>query len=324
VRIFLTGGTGYIGGALCRRLVAEGHRVRALVRPTSRRGDLEALGVECVAGDILQPATLVEAAAGVDWVVHAAAELDMETPLERMRATNVAGSDHVAAAALAAGARMLALSSVAAFGGSPADGSPADEEGPVQHPLPTRYCVTKHEGERALDAYEGRGLALNVVYPSLVFGPPGKSRGTNVILRDLVRGRVPVMIGGDRWVSWVYLEDLVDGLVRVIERAPAGRRYLMTGEARQLADVVVHACRLAGSRPPRLRLPVGVVKALAPAVAGLYRLAGRRPPLTPQLVRSIERHWRFDDARARRELDWQPRGLDAALPPTVEFLLGLA
>jgi dihydroflavonol-4-reductase len=323
--VFLTGGTGYVGGALARRLVAEGHEVRALVRPRSRRHDLDELGVECAVGDLLDPASLQAPTGGADRVVHAAAELDLEAPLARMRAVNVTGTENVAAAALAAGGpRLLAISSIAAFGGSPPDGAPGDEEGPVQRPLPTRYCITKHEGERVLDDFVGRGLRLNVVYPSLIYGPPGKNRGTNAILRDVVRGRIPMMLGGDRWVSWVYLEDLVDGLVRVIDQAPPGRRYLMAGEARRLGEIVELACRLAGTRPPRLRLPIPVAKALAPGMAALYRLGRRRPPLTPQLVRSIERHWRFDDSRARRELGWRARGLETGLPPTVEFLLALA
>jgi dihydroflavonol-4-reductase len=322
LRIFLTGGTGYIGGALAPRLVEAGHEVRALVRPTSRRQALDDLGVECVVGDLLEPEGLAPALMGADWVVHAAAELDMEAPLAAMRRTNAEGSDNMAREALAAEAgRFLALSSVAAFGGSPADGSPATEETGAQEPLPTRYCVTKSEGERAVDRWEARGLPVNVVYPSLVYGPPGKARGANLVLRDVVRGRMPVMVGGDRRVSWIYLADLVEGLLKVIERAPAGKRYLMTGEAQRLDVTVREVCRLAGVEAPRRSLPLGVAKGLAMAGSAWTRLTGRRLPLTLEVVRSISRHWCFDDGLARRELDWHPRGLADGLPPAVEFLL---
>lgn len=322
MKVFVTGATGYIGGALARRLVELGHEVRALVRPSSRRRTLDDLGVECVVGDLLEPEGLAPALAGADWVVHAAAELDLEAPLAAMRRTNAEGSDNMARAALAAEVgRFLALSSVAAFGGSPADGSPATEETGAQHPLPTRYGVTKHEGECAIDYWEERGLAVNVVYPSLVYGPPGKPRGANLVLRDVVRGRMPVMVGGDRRVSWIYLEDLVEGLLKVIERAPPGRRYLMTGEAERLDVTVREVCRLAGVAAPRRSLPLGVVKGLAVVGSAWTRLTGRRLPLTPEVVRSISRHWCFDDSRARGELDWRPRRLAEGLPPAVEFLL---
>lgn len=322
MKFSITGATGYIGGALARSLVEAGHRVRALVRSSSRREALEDLGVECMVGDLRDPASLKPALAGADWCVHAAAELDMEAPLAAMRQANVEGSHNVSQAALEAGVgRFLALSSVAAFGGSPADGSPGTEASEIQRPLPTRYCVTKHEGERAVEHWEARGLAVNVVYPSLVYGPPGKARGANLVLRDVVRGRLPVMVGGDRRVSWVYLEDLVDGLVRVIERAPPGRRYLMTGQAERLDVTVREICRLAGVEAPRRSLPLGVVRWLAVAGGAWTRLTGRRLPLTPEVVRSISRHWCFDDSRARRELDWRPRGLAEGLPPAIEFLL---
>jgi len=321
MRFLITGATGYIGGALARRLVSEGHEVRALVRATSRLGDLEALGVDCLVGDILDRDSLQGPMERVDWVVHCAAELDLERPVAQMRRTNVEGSDNVAAAALAAAVpRFLMLSSVAAFGGSPKDRTPATDPPEVQHPLPTSYCITKHEGERAIDEWEARGLAVNVVYPSLVYGPPGKKRGANVILRDVVLGRMPVMAGADRRVSWIYLDDLVDGLVRVIERAEPGRRYLMTGEARVLGEVVAEIAALAGARPPRVNLPVGLLKLLAPLVKRIYALRGYRAPLSPQIVRSIERNWWFDDSRTREELDWNPRGLAEGLPPAIEFL----
>src|SRR4029078_10545469 len=96
MRIFITGATGYIGQALCRRFRAEGHEVRALVRPTSRIEPLRALGVATFVGDIADRVSMREGMSGADWVVHAAAELDPSASDERMTATNVTGSENVA------------------------------------------------------------------------------------------------------------------------------------------------------------------------------------------------------------------------------------
>lgn len=324
-RIYVTGATGYIGQPLALRLAAAGSEVRALVREKSdpdRVGALEAGGVACFVGDLGDRLSLREGMSGADWVIHAAAELDPAAPAERMREANVVGSENVASLATKLGTgRFLAVSSIAAFAGTPEDGSAADEETPRHPHPPSLYSATKRAGEEAIRAWTRKGLRLNVVWPSLVYGPPGKKRGTNSLLRRYAKGRVPVLVGGDRRSSWIYLADLVEGLVRVIERAPAGRDYLMTGDVATVGGVVRQVAELAGVRPPRRSLPIPVAKAFLLLATPYYRLRGWRPPATADQLDSLARHWAFDDSRARHELDWQPRPLADGLPPTVEHLL---
>ena len=132
MRVFITGGSGYIGEVLCRRLAAAGHELRCLVRSTSRTEALEAIGAECFVGDLADRYSMREAMSGADWVIHAGAELDLTRPAEEMQASNVAGSDNVASLAWKLGVgRFLSVSSAAYFGGSPEDGSPGTEESPV-------------------------------------------------------------------------------------------------------------------------------------------------------------------------------------------------
>jgi dihydroflavonol-4-reductase len=325
MRIFLTGATGYIGLALARRLRAEGHEVRALVRATSRAEPLERLGVATFVGEVGDRYSMREAMSGADWVVHAAAELDHRNPPEQMERTNVQGSANVASLAYKLGVgRFLSLSSIARFGGSPADGTPADETTPPIRPFPNLYSSTKHAGQEAIREWERQGLKVNTVYPSLVYGPPSKKGGVNSLLRLLLQKRVPVFAGSDRKTSWVYLDDLVEGLLQVIGKAPPGRDYLLAGEVAPLGRVIARTCELGGVRPPLFDLPVGLARALAYAgyllTAPFARLAGRRLILSSLEFENLTRHWAFDDSRARRELDWTPRGLEAGLPPTVEFL----
>jgi nucleoside-diphosphate-sugar epimerase len=322
MRVYLTGATGYIGGALARRLAAAGHEVRATVRPTSDAGPLQAAGVATFPGDVTDRASMREAMSGADWVVHCAAELDFDAPLERMRLVNVQGSENVASLAFKLGAgRVLALSSIAAFGGSPEGGPPATEDTPPVLPYPSRYSATKAGGEAAFHEWEKRGLKLNLVYPSLVYGPPGKKSGSNALLRALLKRRIPALVAADRRTSWIYLEDLVDGMVRVMERARPGRHYLMTGDIAPVREVAEKVCALGGVRPPSLPLPTGVARLAAGLLGPLYRARGRRPPFSREQVNSLTREWAFDDTRARTELDWRPRTLDEGLPPTVEHLL---
>jgi nucleoside-diphosphate-sugar epimerase len=320
-RIFLTGATGYIGTALARRLRGEGHEVRALVRPSSNVAVLEELGVLTFVGDIGERVSMREAMSGADWAIHAAAELDLGAPAARMEVANVAGSENVASLACKLGVpRFLSVSSVAAFGGSPGDGSLAREETPPALPMPTRYSATKAAGERAIRQWAGRGLRVNTVFPGLVYGPPGKKRGANVLLRSIYLGRFPALVGADRRTSWVHLDDVVEALMLVMEKAPPGRGYILAGDVVTTRDLARRIESLGGARAPRVELPIALAKALLRLGGPLYALRGRRPPLPVEQMNSLRRHWAFSDERARRELGWSPRTLEAGLPATLEYL----
>ncbi len=324
MRLFLTGGSGYLGGRLAARLLARGDRVDALVRPASARAELERGGARCFEGDVTDRYSMREAMSGADWVVHAAALLDFSAPETEMERVNVAGAENVASLAWKLGVpRLLFLSSIAAFGGSAPDGSPSTETSPPALPMPSVYSATKRAGEAAVAAWGERGLAVNVVYPSLVYGPPGKGSGANALLRQIARGRLRLLVGADRWTSWVFIDDLVDGLLGVIDRAPAGESYLLAGEAATVGDLVGRVCSIAEVRPPLVGLPAALAAPLGALARALYRLRGRRPPFRYEQLESLRRHWRFDDAKARTGLDWRPRGLEAGLPPTVRHLLEL-
>lgn len=324
MRLYLTGATGYIGKALCLRLRAEGHEVRALVRSTSAPSSLELLreiGVATFVGDLRDRYSLREGMSGADWVVHAAAELDLAAADETMAAANVEGSENVASLAMKLGVpRFLSISSMAAWGGSPADGTPATEDSAPQLPLPTRYCATKAAGEERVQQWAQKGLQVNTVFPSLVYGPPGKKQGANTLLRALMLGRFPALIGPDKKTSWIFLDDLVEGIVRVIESAPPGRGYLMTGEAWTVRELAHRVAAFGGTRPPKREFSVGTARLLFRLAGPLLKVAGRPLPIPLEQLESLGRHWNFADTRARTELAWQPRGLEEGLAITLDYL----
>jgi nucleoside-diphosphate-sugar epimerase len=321
MRIYVTGGTGYIGLALCRRLASEGHEVRALARSEERGAALREAGVATFPGDVTDRASMREGMSGADLVVHAAADLDLSGPPERMEAVNVGGSENVASLASKLGVpRLLSVSSIAYFGGSPADGTPGSEEGPVLRPFPTPYSDTKHRGERAIRAWAERGLGVLTVYPSLVYGPPGKKQGANSLLRQIWLGRFPALVGADRRSSWVYLDDLVDGMLRVVERAETGAAYLLAGEAISVRGLAAKLASLGGAPAPTREVSVRTARWVMRLLFPLFRLRGRRPPMPLTQLASLERNWAFDDSKARRELDWRARGLDEGLPATIDAL----
>jgi nucleoside-diphosphate-sugar epimerase len=318
----MTGASGYIGGALARRLTADGHEVRCLVRAASRCEALRALGATTFVGDLRDRASMREGMSGSDWVVHAAAELDPWASLESLREINVAGSDHVASLAYKLGVgRLLVVSSIAAFGGSADDGTPSTETSAPRLPLPSGYALTKREADEAIAAWRRRGLRVNTVYPSLVYGPPGKKEGANFFIRQILKERYPFLLGAERHTSWIYLADLVDGMLRLISTAPPGRDFLMTGEVTTNRSLCARIAQVGGVQPPRRELSQPLARLLLAITRPWFGLRGRRPPIAAEQVESLGREWAFSDLRARQELHWEPRGLDAGLPATIHHIL---
>src|SRR5690606_17210377 len=189
-----------------------------------------------------------------------AADLDLAGPAGRMEAVNVGGAENAASLAWKLGVpRFVSIGSIACWGGSPGDGTPATEDTPVLPP-PTRYSATKRRGDEAVRAWAGRGLGVLTVHPSLVYGPPGKKEGANALIRQLDLGRFPALIGADRRTSWLFLDDLIDGIARVVERGAPGGRWLMAGEVASVAELAARIAAAGGAPVPRWRLPVGLAK----------------------------------------------------------------
>jgi nucleoside-diphosphate-sugar epimerase len=315
MRFFLTGASGYI---------ADDHEVRALVRATSATSTtarLAEIGVATFPGDLRDRVSMREGMSGADWVIHAAAELDLRASDELMAGANVEGSENVASLAAKLGVgRFLSISSIAVFGGSPQDGSPANESSAPVLPLPTRYSLTKTAGEARIQQWARQGLKVNTVFPSLVYGPPGKKQGANVLLRALMLGRFPALIAPEKQASWVFLDDLVDGILRVVEQAPPGRGYLLSGESWSVRKLAHRVAELAGGRPPRRELSVPTAKLLFRIAGPFLKLAGRPLPVPLEQLDSLSRNWNFDDSRARQELGWRPHGLEEGLAITLDYL----
>lgn len=321
MRIFLTGATGYIGGKLARRLIDDGHQLACLVREASQPERVEALqglGASVHVGELADRESLKPGMDGADWVIHAGAELVRETAMD---GANVHGSDNIASLAVELRVpRFLSVSSISYWGGSPADGSPGTEESPVQE-FPTAYSASKHAGEQAIRAYCEKGLSVVTVFPSLVYGPPGKRSGANFFLYQLVHGNMPALIAADRKVSWVYVDDVVEAMVRIVDLDLAGGRFILAGEGETLGQTAERITTLTGVKPPRLGLSVPAAKTLLRLAAPFFRLAGKRLPVEPVRLDYLSKHWFFSDELARRDLNWSPRGMDEGLPSTVEMLM---
>ncbi|BBK29752.1 dihydroflavonol-4-reductase [Stella humosa] len=305
----VTGGTGFVGAAVVRELLAHGHRVRALVRPDSDRRNLAGLDVVLCEGRLEDRPSLERAIAGVDALFHVAADYRLWAPdPTAMMAANVDGTVAIMEAALAAGTPRIVHTSSIAVLGHPADGSPGDEDTPVAlADMIGPYKRSKFLAEAAVSAMvRERGLPAVIVNPAAPVGPRDiKPTPTGRMVLDAARGRLPAYVRSG--LNIVHVEDVAIGHRLAFERGEIGQRHVLGAENLSLGAVIGMAARLGGRRPPAIRLPIAPLWPLAILAEAGARLLGATPPLTRDLLRMARQPMHFSHAKATARLGYRPR-----------------
>jgi dihydroflavonol-4-reductase len=299
-RVFVTGGSGVIGGALIARLVERGDEVHALARSDAAVAAVQKRGARPVRGDALDAEALVRGMDGCEVAFHVAGvnALCVKNP-GTMRRVNVDGAVLAVQAAKRAGVpRLVHTSSAATVGEAP--GAIGNEDTTHRGWFLSTYEQTKTEGERAaLAAAAEIGQDVVSVNPSSVQGP-GRASGTGRILLAFLDGRLRVFV--QTYVSMVDIGDCIEGHLLAAERGRSGERYLLNGMTLTISEALALAADVAGvERSPRL-VPRAVATVAAGAVEGAFRLARRSPPVCREMVRTLLHGHRYDASRAEREL----------------------
>lgn len=315
--IYITGATGFIGERLTRRLLERGESVRCLVRSAARGAPLKALGVELVVGDVADEQAHLQGLGGVQLAYHLAALYDVGIVDRRaLEQTNIDGTRaFLGALEKSRTPRAVYVSSTVALGPVP-PAAPEPREA-YSGPYPSQYHRTKAEAHRLARQAQLRGVPLIMVCPSLVYGPGDNGPGGR-FLRDLLKRRVPALLTRPARLSYVYVDDVVEGLLAAGARGQLGEVYVFSGEAASINEFAARATALAGTRPPALRFPpvlAGLTGALLDVVA---RPTGLRFPISRETV-AVGSHdnWLHSHERATRDLGYTPRSLDQGLPATV-------
>ena len=304
MRALVTGGQGFVGSHLCARLVAQGHRVRVLARPSSKLENLAGFDVDVVRGDVTAPETLHSAVAGCDVIFHLAGALKGLREQDLYRA-NADGTQNLLAAASGAQprpSRFIYVSSLAAAGPSPGGKTPRTE---VMPPRPlTWYGHSKLAGENAV--HGSVGLDWTIVRPPIVFGP--RERDVLGYFRIARRGFLPVVGLSDRYYSLIYVDDLVDGLVRAAAAPSAvGEVYFLAGpEIVSWVELGKSIASALGVRGRPLRLPE-FVAAAAGRIADLYALARGQPEIfsSQKVIEMLAPAWVCSADKAARDFGWR-------------------
>ena len=301
----VTGASGFTGSHLARHLVRSGRQVRALVRTPDRAAELTAAGIELAVGDIRDPETRRRATAGVD-VVYNIAALYRQAGLakEAYRQVNAVAAGAIVEAAAASGVKRVVHCSTVGVHGD-VEHPPANEDAPLKPG--DVYQETKLEGERlARDAGRRTGIPVTIVRPTGIYGPG--DRRLLKLFGGVARGRFPMLGNGKIYYHLTYIDDLVEGF-RLCGEHPgaADRTYILAGgEVTTLNELVALIASVAGTKPPRVHLPVWPVWIAGAACELLCAPLGIEPPLYRRRVDFYTKSRAFDIARARQEIGYNP------------------
>ncbi len=305
--VLVTGASGFLGSAIAAALRARGHGVRALVRPSSPRTNLNAADTLCE-GDLRDRASLAAALKGVRFLFHAAADYRLwaRNP-EEIRRNNLEGTRLIMEEALNAGVeRIVYTSSVATL--KLTDRAAATEDSPLaEGEAIGAYKRSKVAAERLVEAMARRdGLPVVIVNPSTPIGPRDvRPTPTGRIIVEAASGRMPGFV--DTGLNLAHVDDVAAGHIAALEHGRIGERYILGGENVALADMLVDIARLVGRRPPKLKLPRTMLYPIAYGAEVLATLRGVEPFITMDGLRMARHHMFFDNSKARRELGYVSR-----------------
>ncbi len=315
VRVFVTGGTGFIGGEVVRQLRARGDDVVCLVRNPEKGKKAAELGAELVSGDLSDEKAIREGMAGCDAVIHAAAIYEVGIPASEraaMKEANVGGTERVLGAALAAKIpKVVYVSTVGVFGNT--HGRVVDES--YEHPakeFTSCYEQTKWEAHQVAKRLIGDGLPCVIVQPGGVYGP-GDTSSIAELLNQFLSGKMPLIPFPELGICLSHVEDIAAGILLGLDQGRAGEAYVISGPATTVREAIGIVAEVTGKKAPKRALPTGLMKAMVPIGPLVGKLMGQ-PPNLRELISSADgvTFWASYD-KAKNELGYEPRGLEQGL-----------
>ena len=317
MKAFVTGGTGFIGKQLVRKLRERGDEVVALVRTPSKATDLDA---EIVQGDLSDEDAIRQGVQGCDSVFHVGATYKVGIPKTEHAAmydANVKGTERVIDNAVEAGVqRIVYVSTGNVYGNT--RGQVVDET--YVRPQPpdflSYYDETKYLAHQAALERIKAGAPLIIAQPGGVYGPGDPSELGNMI--DQARtGKLKLRLFPDAGFNFIYVDDVADGLLLVHDKGRIGEAYNIAGEKATMGDLVDKTCELVGRKPPKATMPPAMMKMAIPIGPVVGKIMGF-PPNLGELIKTSDgvTFW-MTDQKARDELGFAPRDLDSGLRLTL-------
>ena len=320
MKVFVTGGTGFIGGEIVRQLRARGDEVACLVRNPDKGKKVAALGCELVAGDLGDREAIRAGMEGCDAVIHAAAMYEVGIPKSQhqaMRDANVVGTENVLGAARDAQiGKIVYVSTVGAFGNT--HGRVVDES--YEHPgkeFTSYYEETKWEAHKVAQRMMADGLPCTIVQPGGVYGPGDTSQVAD-LLEQFLDGKLPLLPFPELGVCMTHVEDIAGGVLLALDKGRVGEDYVISGPVTTMREAIEVVAGISGRKPPRHAMPTALMKAMTPIGPLVGKLMGQ-PPNLRELISSADgvTFWAGHE-KASRELGYSPRGMEEGMRQTLE------
>ncbi len=321
MKIFLTGGTGFVGGHVARVYAEAGADLRLLTRATSRLAAIEGLRADVVVGDLMRPESLRSAISGCDAVVHVAADyrLWVKDPAA-MYAANVDGTRELLRIAREEGVRRVVYTSSVATMGFKTDGTIVDEATPVSlDAMIGHYKRSKFLGELEAIKAAQAGQEVMILNPTTPIGAgDAKPTPTGQIVLDFLNGKFPAYV--DTGLNLVDVDEVARMHLVALERGTPGERYILGGENLTLKQILDRMSAITGLASPTIKVPHAVAMAFAffdENITG--RLRGKEPRATVEAVRMGRKMMFASSAKAERELGFKVLPVYAALRTAIDW-----
>jgi dihydroflavonol-4-reductase len=322
MKVFLTGGTGFIGQPLTKALAARGWEVLALVRrPDSPQAQaLTALGAKLVTGDITQRESMRTAMNGAGIVVHNAGHYEYgvdHAGKQRMHAINVTGTEHVLGLAHELDIpRVVYVSTTQSLGDS--GRQERDEAFKRQMPCRTIYEQSKTNAHEAASQYQHRGLPLVIVCPNSVIGANDHSSWGYFLRMYINRILPPICWSPDTIHGCVYVDDLAEGIALAAEKGSIGETYILSGERQSFRKHLSYWGKRPGAFKPLLWLPRQLAAAFFAPLEPFQRMLGIPAFISRETVTASSTNWNYSSAKAKNELGWQFRSAEEMWLTTID------
>lgn len=320
MKAFVTGGTGFIGRQVIRQLVRRGYQVHALARSDRGATLLRDIGATVFPGDITDRESMREGMRGCDIVFHIAAVYEFSpAALAQAEVVNVGGTRNVLELAVELEIpKIIYTSTLAVFGDT--QGELPDETYYTEGPFPTEYDRTKWKAhyEVAVPLIE-QGAPIIIVMPGAVYGPGDTSWLAN-LMRLFYRGLLPALPGPESVLTYAHVEDIAEGHILAAEKGRVGESYILAGPAVPLGEMVEFWSQLTGKPGPSFRVPARVARGLAPVAGRVQPVLSLPDMFSGAIIGTLGATYAGRSDKARAELGWRPRPLQAGMKETFEWI----
>jgi hopanoid-associated sugar epimerase len=321
MRVFVTGGTGFIGSHVVRLLLQEGYQVTALVRPSSNLGNLQGLAVDIVKGDLNNP-NIWEQMQGCQYLFHVAAHYSLwQKDRELLYIHNVDGTSNILAAAEKAGIeRTVYTSSVAAIGVGKF-GEIVDEtyQSPVEK-LVGDYKKSKFLAEKVAISAANQGQDIVIVNPSSPIGPLDiKPTPTGDIILRFLRRQMPAYV--DTGLNFIDVRDVAKGHLLALEKGKSGDRYILGHQNLPLKQLLEQLSQITNLPAPQTSIPAWIPLTVAWIDEKILAPLGKTPTVPIDGVRMAQQPMYYDASKAIRELGLPQSPLNVALKDAVDWFI---